>query len=470
MLGIVSIGIFMGTLDASIVNISLPGIGLYFKAPLSGMLEWVIIAYLLVVAGTLLTLGRLSDIMGRKVIWLAGLALFTGGSALCGAAPSLLFLVISRACQGLGGAMTMAVGTAMVTNAFSAGGLGRAMGLIGAVVAVGVSAGPALGGVITQTLSWRWIFYINIPIGLAGIVAGIRLLPGPMKLSGAKKQFDAIGASILAAGMTLVMLGMTFGQQTGWLSATIILTFAIAAVALVAFLLFERRIANPIVDLSIFRNRLFSAALVSSFLSFLSLFAVVFLMPFYLEELLLFQPGRAGLVLTSVPLTISLIAPLSGWLSDRFGSRVLSSLGLAVASAGLFFLGRLTQHASLSDIIWPLILAGFGQALFQSPNNNAIMSSVPANRLGIASGFLATVRVLGQGFSVALAGAIFTSLGGAKAGALLVQNSAHPDCLQNTFVHAFHVALRMSMIIAGVGVFTSLARGESIRPMRVENR
>ena len=215
-------------------------------------------------------------------------------------------------------------------------------------------------------------------------------------------------------------------------------------------------------DLSIFSNRLFSAALVSSFLSFLSLFAVMFLMPFYLEELLFFQPGHAGLMLTAVPLTISLVAPLSGWLSDRFGSQVLSSLGLAVASIGLFFLSRLTQQSSPFGIILPLVVAGLGQALFQSPNNNAIMSSVPSNRIGIASGFLATVRVLGQGFSVALAGAIFTSLGGAQAAALLAQNTAHPAApLQSAFVHAFHVAMLTSMVITSIGVFTSLARGQS---------
>jgi len=461
-LGLVSIGIFMGTLDASIVNISLPKISLYFQAALSGMVEWVIIAYLIAVASTLLTLGRLSDIMGRKAIWLTGLAVFTAGSALCGAAPSLLFLVVSRGFQGLGGAMTMSVSTAMITRAFPVGERGRALGLIGTVVAVGISAGPTLGGIITQALSWRWIFYINVPIGIVGILAGMRLLSEQTKISGVKKRFDPIGATLLSTGMTFLMLAMTFGQEAGWLSATIIGTFVTAAVLLAAFLLFERRIANPIVDLSIFQNRLFSAALVSSFLSFLSLMAVMFLMPFYLEELLYLQPGHAGLVLTAVPLTISLVAPLSGWLSDRFGSQVLSSLGLAVAATGLFFLSRLTHEASMSGIIWPLIVAGLGQALFQSPNNNAIMSSVPTNRIGIASGFLATVRVLGQGFSVALAGAIFTSLGGAKAGALLAQGTAHPAApLQNVFVHAFHVAMLTSMVIASAGVFTSLARGQS---------
>jgi EmrB/QacA subfamily drug resistance transporter len=459
-LAIVSIGIFMGTLDASIVNISLPKISLYFRAPLGGMLEWVIIAYLLVVACTLLTLGRLSDIIGRKAIWVTGLSIFTLGSALCGAAPSLLFLVVSRAFQGLGGAMTMAVGAAMVTHAFAPGERGKALGLIGTVVAIGISAGPTLGGIITQTFSWRWIFYINAPIGIIGVIACIRLLSEPTRIEGVKKRFDVIGASLISISMALLMLAMTFGQENGRLSPAATGMFAVAAFLFAIFVLVERRIANPIVDFSLFRNRLFTAALVSSFLSFLSLFAVVFLMPFYLEELLSFQPGRAGLVLTTVPLTISLVAPFSGRLSDRFGSQVLSSLGLAVATTGLFFLSRLTQQVSLPGIIWPLIVAGFGQALFQSPNNNAIMSSVPANSIGIASGFLSTVRVLGQSFSVALAGAIFTSLGGAKAGALLMQNTMHPaNSLQNAFVHAFRIALMTSMAIASAGVFTSLARG-----------
>ncbi len=301
-----------------------------------------------------------------------------------------------------------------------------------------------------------------MPIGIIGIIAAIRLLWEPIRISSAKKRFDPIGATLLSISMTLLMLGMSFGREAGWVSSTIVWIFATAAVLLVTFVLVERRMAHPIVALSIFRNRLFSAALVSSFLSFLSIFAVMFLMPFYLEDLLLFQPGRAGLVLTAVPLTISSVAPLSGWLSDRFGSQVLSSLGLAVASIGLFFLSRLTQQASLCGIIWPLIVVGFGQALFQSPNNNAIMSSVPENHIGIASGFLATVRVLGQGFSVALAGAIFTSMGGAQAGAVLARNTAQPaGPFQNAFVHAFHVALLTCMVIASIGVFTSLVRGQS---------
>lgn len=459
-LWITSSGIFMAALDASIVNISLPKISQYFQVPLSGMLEWVIIAYLIVIASTLLTLGRLSDMIGRKPLWVTGLAVFTAGSALCGTAPSLLFLVISRAFQGIGGAMIMSVAPAMITHAFPAEERGRALGLYSAMVTVGTSVGPTLGGIITQTFSWSWIFYINVPIGIVGIIATIRLLAEPTRLSGARKRFDPLGTVVLSIAMALLMLAMTFGQEAR-LSLSIMGFFA-AVVLLVAFVLVERRMAHPIVDLSIFRNRLLSAALVSSFLSFLSLFAIMFLMPFYLEELLFLRPAHAGLLLTAVPLTFSLVAPLSGWLSDRFGSQVLSSLGLVVASAGLFFLSSLTQNASSFGIVWPLVVAGFGQALFQAPNNNAIMSSVSENRIGIASGLLATVRTLGQGFSVALAGAIFTSLGGAEAGALLAQNKANPAAfLQNAFIHAFKLALVTCTVIASIGVFTSLARGHS---------
>ncbi len=467
----VAIGVFMATMDASIVNISLPKISLYFHVPLNGMVEWVIIAYLVVVASMLLTLGRLSDMIGCKALWVTGLGVFTVGSVMCGAASSLPFLVVSRAFQGIGGAMTMAVSPAMTTRAFPARERGRALGMVAAVVAVGTSAGPALGGLITEALTWRWIFYVNVPIGIVGMVAAFRFLSEPISLGGAKKRFDPIGATLLSAGMTLLMLAMSFGQEAGWTSPVIIGAFAAVAVLLVIFVLVEKHVAHPIVDLSIFRNRLLSAALVSSFLSFLSLFAVMFLMPFYLEELLSFPPGHAGMVLTAVPLTISLVAPVSGWLSDRFGSRVLSSLGLAVASTGLFFLSTLTQQKSLFSIVWPLVLAGLGQALFQSPNNNAIMSSVPPNRIGLASGFLATVRVLGQGSSVALAGAIFTSLGGARAGSMLIRNTGrYSASLENTFIHAFHVAMLTCMIIAGLGVFTSLARGATHSLERAERQ
>ncbi len=462
-LAITLVGIFMSALDSGIVNISLPKISLSFHVPLSGIVEWVIIGYLVIIASLLLTFGRLADVTGWKMLWTGGLAVFTASSALCGAAPSLPLLVAFRVLQGVGAAMTMAISLAMIASAFPVKERGRIFGMVGAVVSIATSAGPTVGGIITQAFSWRWIFYINIPIGVAGILATLRFYSDPEHPGAGAQRFDPVGAVLLSACVACLMLGISFGQEAGWSSSVIVGLFSAAAILLAAFLAAEARVEQPIVDFSLFRNRLFSSAVGSSFLSFLALFAVTFLMPFYLEELLSFPPWQAGLLMTVVPLTIAVVAPLSGILSDRIGSRVLSSMGLAVGSLGLWFLSNLTPQATIFDIVWPLAVTGVGQGLFQSPNNNAIMSSVPLNRLGIANGFQAIARVLGQGFSVALAGAVFTALGGAHAGAMLGRDAAPAvvPSLQATFIKAFHSAMLTCMIIAAVGVLTSLVRGRS---------
>ena len=236
-MGIMAIGLFMATLDTSIVNISLPKISLSFHVPLSGMVEWVIIAYLIVIASLLLTLGRLLDMVGQKLLWVLGLFIFTTSSALCGAAPSLLFLVIFRALQAVGGAMIMAISPAMITRAFPATERGRALGILALVVAAGTSAGPTVGGIITETFTWRWIFYINVPIGIIGMVAALRLLTEPMHLRWGRQQFDPIGAILLSVSVTCLMLGLSFGQEAGWGSCTIVGLFVAALVLLAAFIM-----------------------------------------------------------------------------------------------------------------------------------------------------------------------------------------------------------------------------------------
>jgi EmrB/QacA subfamily drug resistance transporter len=459
-MGIMSIGLFMATLDGSIVNISLPKISLSFQVPLNGLVEWVIIDYLLVISGLLLTLGRLLDMVGQKLLWVLGLFIFTTSSALCGAAPTLMSLVIFRALQAVGGAMIMAISPVMITRAFPFAERGRALGILGLVVAAGTSAGPTVGGIITHAFSWRWIFYINVPIGIIGIGTALRLLREPLRPKWSRQQFDPLGAILLSISVSCLMLALSFGQEAGWRSGVIIGLFVAAVAVLAVFIVHERRVAQPIVDFSLFRNRLFTAAIASSFLCFLSLFAVMFLMPFYLEELLALPVNLAGLLMTAVPLTIAVVAPLSGWLSDRLGSRLLSSAGMAIVCLGLWLLSRLTSEVSIFDLVWPLVVTGFGQALFQPPNNNAILSSVPPQRLGIASGFLSTVRVLGQSSSVALSGAIFTSLGGAEAGAALSRNlGLTSEPLKAMFTHAFQITLLTCMVIASIGVLTSLMRG-----------
>src|SRR5215470_9297765 len=237
-LAIVAVGIFMATLDSSIVNISLPTIAHYFGVALSGAIEWVIIAYLVVIAGVLLTIGRLADMIGRKPIWVAGLVIFTVGSAISGAAPSLGLLIAARGLQGLGGALLMAISPAMLTSAFPANERGRALGLNAVVVAFGVSVGPTLGGIITEHLTWRWIFYVNVPIGVIGFVASMRVLTERMRRG--RGRFDPLGAVLLAIGLVALTLGLSFGQEWGWASPLLISSLVISVIALIMLVVVER--------------------------------------------------------------------------------------------------------------------------------------------------------------------------------------------------------------------------------------
>src|SRR6266516_3967621 len=359
-LAILAIGIFMATLDTSIVNISLPTIARYFGVPLNGAIEWVVIAYLVVIAGVLLTTGRLADMIGRKPIWTAGLIIFTVGSAFCGFAPSLVLLIAARALQGLGGAMIMAISPAMLTGAFPASERGKALGLNAVVVALGVSTGPTLGGIITTHLSWRWIFFVNIPIGIIGVILTLRVLKEKMRWG--RGKFDPLGALLLALGLIALTLGLSFGQEWGWSSPLLIANLVIGVLALIVLYIVERRVSDPVIDLSLLHNRVFLSANLSLILSFMALFAVSFMLPFYLEELRNFTTEQSGLLLTPLPLTIAIIAPFSGSLADSIGTRWLAAGGLTVACIGLVLISQLDAHSSLWDIVWRLVITGMGQA------------------------------------------------------------------------------------------------------------
>lgn len=468
-LTLVALGMFMTTLDASIVNISLPAIARTFHTPIGSAVEWVIIAYLIVIAATLLTLGRLSDLVGRKPVWLAGLAMFTLGSMFCGAARSLPELIVARAFQGLGGALIIAPSFAIITDAFSDADRGRALGLNAVVFAIGTSVGPTLGGLITEHLTWRWIFYLNVPLGALALLASHRMLPS----SGARTRepVDLPGAACLATGLALLTASLSFGQEWGWTSPRLLTCLVVGIVALAGAATIERRVRHPIFDLALLRDRILASALGSLTLAMLALFGVSFMLPFYFEELRGFSVAQSGLLLTPLPLTIAVVAPLSGALADRIGSRWLASGGLALSCVGLLLLARLDATSTIGDIVWRLMLTGLGQGLFQSPNTRALMNAAPRGEQGQASGLLATGRGLGQSFSVALAGAIFAGLGGASAGRALAGASAGAltaaeiVALQNTFLAGFQAALTISAAVAAVGVVAALVRGDERRRM-----
>ncbi len=456
---------FITTLDSSIVNIGLPAISQTFHVGVSGAIEWVIIGYLVIIAAVLLTFGRLADMIGRRPILLTGLGVFMLGSALCGMAPSLLVLILARLFQGLGGALIFSVNVAMITSTFVDRGRGLALGLNAVMVSLGVAAGPTIGGIITQYLSWRWIFYVNVPICILVFLAAFFLYREPRPEHASSGRFDPLGAGLLAVGLGSLTLGLSFSQEWGWFSRGTLTSLGIGAVLLCVAVYVEKHIEHPILDLHLVTNHVFAFANISFMLCMMALFAPGFLLPFYFEELRGFSTLQTGLMLTPLPLTFAVAAPLSGALADRFGSRWLSPIGLAVACFGLFLLSLINVHSSALDIAWRLAVTGFGQGLFQSPNTRTMMSAAPASEQGEASGLLSTGRVIGQGMSVALSGTVFAGLGGATAGTLLVAQRAHHlvqanvSTLQNTFVSGFHAALLVCALFAALGIFTALARG-----------
>ena len=454
---------FMTTLDASIVNIGLPSMARAFGVPLAGSIEWVLIGYLVMIAALLLTLGRLADMAGRRPIFVVGLALFGLGSAACGAAPTLGILIGARLLQGVGAACIFAVNIAMITQAFPARERGRALGINAVLVALGVSTGPTVGGIITQYLTWRWIFYVNVPIAVVAIGVALRLLTE--RRVWRRQRFDLPGATLLGGGLALLTLGLSFGEEWGWLSPRLVASLAGGLLLLAAAMFVERRVPSPVIDLNVFRNRVLASGLASLVLDMLALFAVGFLLPFYLEELRGLDVLHSGLLLTPMSLAMAVASPVSGSVADRLGSRWLAPVGLAVACVSLLLLGQLNAASSDWDLIWRLVLSGLGQGMFMSPNTRAIMSAAPRDEQGVASGLLATGRVIGQAVSVALAGAIFASFGGTAAGATLeAQRSVlTPDrlhALQATFAAALHAAFVVCAALAAFGVLAAFVRGQ----------
>jgi EmrB/QacA subfamily drug resistance transporter len=476
-IALVCVGMFMTTLDSSIVNIGLPSIARAFQTSLTGTIEWVIIGYLVVIAALLLAFGRLSDMVGRTPIWTAGLGCFALGSALCGAAPSLALLIAARAVQGVGAALVLATSTAILTDAVPSSQRGQALGWSAAAIAIGFSAGPTVGGLLVEYLSWRWIFYVNVPIGLGAILATRRLLP---RTRGSRRgRFDATGALLLGIGIAALALGLSFGASWGWTSVKVLGSLALGVATLVGAVFAEGRVAEPLIDLRLFHDRGFVSGLASLTFSILAAFAVSYLLPFYFEELRGFSTVRSGLLLTPFALCLAVLSPIAGRVADRRGARWLMPLGLAIAAVGLALLARIDDTSSAWDVAWRLTIAGIGQGLFLSPNTRVIMDSASSTEQGQASGLLATARMTGQALSVSVAGAVFASLGGAAAGSALLTDRAHSSLLGvremgavETFVHAFQTALLVCAVFAAIGALIALvpARQENNSAVSIESR
>lgn len=389
----VAMGIFLSTVDGSIMNVALPTLREEFGAGFSAV-QWVILAYSLTQGTLTLMVGRLGDIYGKKRIYTTGYLVFVAASALAGFSPSVGALIGFRVLQAVGASMILALGIAILTEAFPASERGKALGLSGTIVSVGIAIGPGLGGVILDLADWRWIFLVNIPIGLLGAFTAARFVPDTQPRGG--ERFDYLGAGILAVGLTSLMLAITLIQDFGFGSAVVLGLGAVAIAALVVFVTVERRVPSPMIELSLFRNHLFTVNLVTGFLTFVAIAGVFILLPFYLEEARGFSNLKVGLLMGASPLVLGIVAPVSGWLSDKIGSRPITIGGLFMLLVG-YAMARMLDTMT-SEWMFLLLLApiGIGMGMFQSPNNSIIMGSVRPERLGIASGLLTLTRILGQ--------------------------------------------------------------------------
>lgn len=452
----VAFGTFMAPLDSSVVNIALPRISSQFLAPLTTV-EWVVMAYLLMTSSLLLTFGRMGDMYGHKKIYLTGFGIFTAGSLLCALSPSILFLILCRAIQAVGAGMMMSMGPAIVTDVTPPQERGRALGAVAVSVSVALAAGPVVGGFLTTKFGWPSIFYINIPIGILAILLGQKVIPSTRAPEA--QPFDVKGSVTIFSALIMLLLPLSYAEKVGWLNPYILGSLAVGLVLLFFFVKLENRIRFPMMDLSLFRNRLFFMSNLSALLSYMAMFFIFLLMPFYLQQLRHLSPAAAGLLLIPSPLTTMLVAPAAGAVSDRVDTRYIASLGMAIMTFGIWLLGSLRVDSPVYLIITGMIIIGFGSGMFQTPNNSAIMGAVPPQRRGIASSLLATMRNLGMVLGVAISGAVFSSHLNYLNRTLPAKGLTAAEVRIEAFTGAMHLSFYIAASITAVAVITSLVRG-----------
>lgn len=400
--GTVCVGAFMAALDASIINIVLPVLKKEFHVRMH-IIEWVSLIYLLTLAALIVPFGRMADLFGRRWMYTIGFTVFIIGSALCGFSNTLRFLLISRILQAVGAAMLQANSVSIVTSATPPKNRGKAIGIQASAQGIGLSLGPTIGGMLVSFFGWRWVFLVNLPIGLIGSLLALLILPRDVKV-GKRAGFDYFGALFLAALLVSLIYFLNMGFKEGWTSITVVLSYIIFGIGLILFLFTETRTADPLVDLSLFKNAAFSFGNITGILSFAVMYAVLLLVPFYLDNVQRMSPLHSGLFLTIVPLGMTFFTPFAGSISDRYGSRLPEAAGMAAAAFGCLMLSMLGIHLSSRLLIAGLFLTGVGIGLFTPPNNSCVMGSTPANSLGVAGGILNMSRTLGMGLGITLGG------------------------------------------------------------------
>jgi EmrB/QacA subfamily drug resistance transporter len=446
-LGAVSFGLFMIMLDNTIVNVALPSIQSSLGLKISE-LEWVVTGYALTFGALMLTGGKLGDLLGRRRIFVVGLAIFTLSSLGCGLASSAGVLIAARVVQGVGAALMNPATLSIITVTFPPRQRGTAIGIWAGVSALALAIGPLVGGLITEHINWNWIFYINVPIGVVAIVAAYLFIDESRDMSQEQRP-DVPGLFTSALGLFALSYGLIEANQYGWTSGRIVGAFIVAAVSLVAFVLLEMRQRLPMLDLSLFRNVGFTGANTVMLLIGLAMFGVFFYVSLYVQQILGYSPTQAGAAFLPWTLLIILVAPQAGRLSDRIGPRPLVTTGLVLIAGSLLVFSRVGADASFWQLLPGMLLGGFGMSLAMAPTTAAAMSSVQPDKAGVGSAVLNSMRQVGGSLGIAIMGAIVA--------AGVASGTAAGDDRATAFLNGFHHATEVAALIALAGAVVAFA-------------
>ena len=397
---------FMACIDSSIVNVALPVIRENLSINMSTS-EWIVTSYLIVISAFILIFGRLGDMKSKSKVFLNGIIVFTFGSFLCGISPNIFILVISRAIQAIGAAMLMSTNQGIITDVFPSNERGKALGISGSFVALGSILGPALGGFIITYLSWHFIFLINIPIGIIAYLFGRKYLP--IKSVNSKETMDKKGACLFSLATILLFASILLSQSLSFSNPYIIIGLIASVIILSLFIFIENKEKNPMLDISLFKNPSLSINLICAFISFAAISTINIIQPFYLTDVLKYSSKEISFIMLFYPMILFFVAPLSGSLSDKIGSKKLTLIGLSLSGIIILCMAFLNENSSMLHIIILSSALGLANGMFQSPNTSLIMSSVPKNKLGIAGGTNALVRNLGLAFGISISTSILYS-------------------------------------------------------------
>ncbi len=452
-----ALGILVSTMDMGMMRIALPKLGEVFGVGPNSVI-WVQLIYLMVGTGMMLTAGKVADTFGRKKVLALGLVVASVGLVLCSLSQNFGQLLVARFVFSIGATMAIATTNAIITAAFPAKERGKALGIIGAVVSMGLLCGPAVGGILLDTLGWSSIFYMRLPFSIFGVVM-VFLWLKEESLPERRGRFDLVGAGILLLAIPSLLLVLNRGHSFGWTSPLVVIMGIGGLLLLCLFIVVERRAVQPVVELKLFSSRLFSAASGSHVLLYMSTAAIDFTMPFYLIYSLSLPASEAGLLLVTVPAVCMVVSPLSGKLSDRWGTRPLCGFGLVMVAAGMLLLSRLSIDTPATEIVPVLVVFGLGMGLFTTPNTSAIMGAVSQEKLGTAAAMVGLLRQLGMSIGLAIAGGLFASSSLFHATELASRGLSEEAVLSLSTANGMQDTLLVALVFIVISFIISALRG-----------